>query len=843
MFQWESSVDGQSVFTRDNLLAMREHERLVLDGGSKYPVGSKYPYSSVCQLEYVGSATPTCVPYLSPVPYFFNERGELVDDIDAVVRDVFAKDVDRFGYFLGDFDSTTNVVGITRSKYPVGSPFHGFASATDRMSDQDSIVAAFLDPIEEALFKRFKMQGNIVTSPYMRPAKEANVLTRWDSPFLRQRDSARVISSDLAWVIASVGAVWLYMCFHTGSLFIATAGMFEILISFPIALFIYKMVYRIQYLGNIQVLSIFVILGVGADDVFVFYDAYRQSALTEGVGKTLLERLQYTQSRASRAVFVTSFTTLAAFLATAWSTLTPLAAFGILSATMIACLFTVNVIFFPPVLVIYVRYLEQVNWFGRIKRLLGLPEPEATEGEDDAKIATFWFIERFFGGPFYRTIAKTWVRVPLIAAFSALFIFAARDSLRLETPSELEQWYSRKHLSQQFSDRQVAFIRSNADIVVPIDIFWGLEGVDMAGVNRWDLSARGKLLLDDKFDLSSPEAQMHVYNSCVDLRSAACFSVGCRDGKLVSDVECFMESFRDYVGVLNFPVPKTEFLSKLSAFRSSPSGQMFAQQIGLRRFEQTDELELFFVKISAQLTLQETSPAATARSVFSVAEAWVLHRNDLAPNGVNAASQTAYIAWTWMRMQETLVENTFQTISICFVMAFCVLTLATQNLLVACICSTCVAGIVVSVLGLGVYRLMGWSLGIRETIAAVILMGLSVDYGVHLGAAYVEAPSKLRTRGERTQYSLATLGISITASAITTVLSGSILWLCTLQFFFKFAFLITMTIVTSYIWSIGFIASVLLTIGPEDGDWKLSTIFRWFKARVWKSSSYEPSLK
>lgn len=822
MFQWESTVPGESVFTRENLQAMREHERLVLEGA--------VPYDTVCQLQYDDDGMSSCVPYLSPVSYFFDDEGKVVDDVEAVVRDVFAANISEFGYFLGDFDAETNVVKITRSKYPVGSPFRGFASATDRYAEQERMLGEFLNPIEQALFKRFRMQGNIVTSPYMRPAKEARVYTRWDSQFLRQRDAARVISSDLAWAIASVASVWVYMVIHTGSMFVASVGMLEILVSFPMALLIYKLVYQIQYLGNIQVLSIFVILGVGADDVFVFYDAYRQSAAVEGVGDSLLERLEYTHARAARAVFVTSFTTLAAFLATAWSSLIPLAAFGILSATMIACLFVVNVLFFPPALVIYVRYIERMRWpFTRLKCWMCVRARLHLQEEDDGK-PKLGNVEQFFHGPFYRALAVPWFRVPLMASFVALFIVASRDCLRLETPSELEQWYSRKHLSQQFSDRHVAFMRSDADIVVPIDIFWGVADVDTSRVDRWDLNARGTLILDNSFDLSSPEAQQHVYESCVDLHSATCFSKGCKDGKLVSNVDCFMIQFREYVGASNFPVPQDEFVSSIQAFRASSVGKPFAQHIGFRHLEGADDL--FFAKITAKSTLQETSPAAITRSVYSEIDAWVRRRNEIAPSSVDNASQTAYVAWTWMRMQETLVENTFQGVSICFVMAFIVLTLATHNVLVACICCTCVAGIVVTVLGLGVYRLMGWSLGIRETIAAVILMGLSVDYGVHLGTAYVEAPKNLRTRGERTQYALATLGVSITASAITTVISGSILWLCTLQFFFKFAFLITMTIGASYVWSVGFLAAVLLTIGPERGEWNLNVIYNWLKRRM-----------
>ena len=231
--------------------------------------------------------------------------------------------------------------------------------------------------------------------------------------------------------------------------------------------------------------------------------------------------------------------------------------------------------------------------------------------------------------------------------------------------------------------------------------------------------------------------------------------------------------------------------------------------------------------MSATSTLPLQAPASVSRVYYDAFERLVGDFNSAAPQGVKSGSQTAYVAWTWMRMQETLVENTFQGISICFCMAFLILCVSTGNLLIASTCSACVAGVVVSVLGLGIYKCMQWNLGIRETIAAVILIGLSVDYGIHLGNAYVEAPSDRRGRRERTRYALTTMGTSIVASAISTTISGSILWLCTLAFFSKFAFLISTTIFFSVCWSLVCIPLVLMELGPEDDDWKIRTLCRF----------------
>ena len=77
------------------------------------------------------------------------------------------------------------------------------------------------------------------------------------------------------------------------------------------------------------------------------------------------------------------------------------------------------------------------------------------------------------------------------------------------------------------------------------------------------------------------------------------------------------------------------------------------------------------------------------------------------------------------------------------------------------------------------------------------------------------------------------MGISITASAVTTVISGSILWLCILKFFTKFAFLITATIASSFLWSVFFLPAALVTFGPlPDDKWSnLKPLFNAIAAR------------
>lgn len=53
--------------------------------------------------------------------------------------------------------------------------------------------------------------------------------------------------------------------------------LFQIILSLPVSFLIYRKIYSIPFLTELHILTIFIILGIGADDVFVFVDGWRQA--------------------------------------------------------------------------------------------------------------------------------------------------------------------------------------------------------------------------------------------------------------------------------------------------------------------------------------------------------------------------------------------------------------------------------------------------------------------------------------------------------------------------------------------------------------------------------------
>ena len=96
-------------------------------------------------------------------------------------------------------------------------------------------------------------------------------------------------------------------------------------------------------------------------------------------------------------------------------------------------------------------------------------------------------------------------------------------------------------------------------------------------------------------------------------------------------------------------------------------------------------------------------------------------------------------------------------------------------------------------------------MGIRESVAGVIVIGLAVDYTIHLGHMYDHARfhAHLDTRDERTAYALRKMGRTVFAGAVTTAGAASLMFACQLTFFVQMACLIVFTIALSISLALG----------------------------------------
>ena len=79
-----------------------------------------------------------------------------------------------------------------------------------------------------------------------------------------------LLAVDMSLVIFSIVFVSVYIAVHTRSCFLSSAAMLHILMSLPMAFCIYSYIFRIEVFYFLEFMSVYIILAIGADDVFVF---------------------------------------------------------------------------------------------------------------------------------------------------------------------------------------------------------------------------------------------------------------------------------------------------------------------------------------------------------------------------------------------------------------------------------------------------------------------------------------------------------------------------------------------------------------------------------------------
>jgi predicted RND superfamily exporter protein len=143
--------------------------------------------------------------------------------------------------------------------------------------------------------------------------------------------------------------------------------------------------------------------------------------------------------------------------------------------------------------------------------------------------------------------------------------------------------------------------------------------------------------------------------------------------------------------------------------------------------------------------------------------------------------------------------------------SFAILLFATGNIVLSLLAITCVAIVILSVVAIMVFQ--GWELGVSESIAVVIMIGLAVDYVVHLAADYKHSVKS--TRHEKIQQAYAEMGVSILSGTVTTLGCGISLFGGKLVTFQKFAVIITATISISFVSAMLLFGSLCHVVGPQ----------------------------
>ena len=385
-------------------------------------------------------------------------------------------------------------------------------------------------------------------------------------------------------------------------------------------------------------------------------------------------------------------------------------------------------------------------------------------------------------------------------------------ALQLSTPVDDERWFPKGHmLDTIFSYSREAYLESSATSrYVAVNLVFGVDSIDR-NVNpsgkkfdSWNPSEnRGTVVMDGSFSLATKKATDWILDTCTAVEAVACTANGCTGGTLVVSgaTECVL---RDLATWLNESVTKNGVGMDDQGNRWATSAEVTGVVGGgwvsgglpLGDDKLADAMSLYYSKnrtaaraglagIKNNRIIYLNMRVTSTLEVFGVMnknqgahdafDKFEESRNAEAAKVVGAPT-FFHTTRTWNRLitQKAYVEGMYASLSICFPVTFGVLLFATRNIILAGFGILSIGCIVMCVLG-WCQLVMGWYLGTAETIAAVMIVGLAVDYVVHLGHMFLESPLGRRSREERFIFSSVSMGVTVVGGAGTTFGAGVIM--------------------------------------------------------------------
>lgn len=357
--------------------------------------------------------------------------------------------------------------------------------------------------------------------------------------------------TDTVYPAIAIMIVLLVMCVYTRSVFITLMTIIAIISSLIVSYFLYRMVFNFEFFPFMNLTALIILVGIGADDAFVLCDVWNytkfdkpRAELSETVGVTL--------QHAALSMFVTSFTTAAAFYANYVSNITAIRCFGVYAGTAILVNYVLMVTWLPAVVVLHERYLPNVLacskpphqergyctytcWAGLSQKaskcLLALSEMSRVFFEKVLPciviklryVWLLWFLAITVGGA-YVVCVNPKMKLPSLEVAEFQVFRSSHPFERYDAEYKKLFMFERVHHGEELH--------------VPITIIWGVTPVD----NGDPLNPKntGKLVLDTSFNITSPAAQLWILNFCQKLRNQS-FVFQSEEQDFIS---CFIETFK-----------------------------------------------------------------------------------------------------------------------------------------------------------------------------------------------------------------------------------------------------------------------------------------------------------
>lgn len=334
---------GDNIFTKENLRRIELMENKLENTRN---------YTDYC----VQSVLLECAKLNSVIRYFdgtYKHIDPVFDDpsYDNIPKVLYAAKTNKetkgdFTYFLAKDHMITKTrvyARVTRTLIPMGIPIKLGQTREDMEKEMENHLVQNFKPVIDEIRR-----------------EDGGFHVIYWSFLLFKHDIVKQIFYDLILALGSVMFIFGFIVYHTKSLWISSLAVSSILTCFLCTNIVYRVVLDFRYFGFFHVISLFIILGIGADDLFVFLDVWKDSEFRSF--PSLAHRLSSAYRKSMKSMFFTSLTTTVAFFVSGFSPLLATKSFGIFAGTLVIINYISVVVYFPTVVILHHLYFKDWSW-------------------------------------------------------------------------------------------------------------------------------------------------------------------------------------------------------------------------------------------------------------------------------------------------------------------------------------------------------------------------------------------------------------------------------------------------------------------------------------------------
>jgi len=653
------------------------------------------------------------------------------------------------------------------------------------------------------------------------PARGHDINALWYSSF---EEGSVYMIADLLMVPVSVIVIFLIIWCMVGSLFLAVVGMAQIFIAFLGGMGLWLGLFQQYYVDIFQISAIFLILCIGADDIFVWTDTWKESAHEPAIAHDMVKRHAWTFHRAASGMFNTTATTVLCLLLNMTSGIPFLWCFGVFNGLVISINYAMCITFYPAAMCVYTRYLS-CDSYCRCLCVCKAARPPADATVQYSESGLPRFMREVAAPGMYKA------RWPLMAlsSFFAIGSCAATavgwksGEMRLLPPGN-----PFVEAGSSLGDGGIAADHFNAATtsshpVIKVSLMYGLQMRASSYGDNWVKLEQLKdgfeveVKYDDNLDFNS-ELQQAIVDDC---DAIACAS--CPYTRHVSNrgAYCILNQLRDANGIAFPYASEGELFAALQAFYTTATySALIAADSDWGKFtgfvvdEATGDIRAMWNSFNSTIPWD----VEMADNVLEpYVKTWQGIANDHCSAGVGSAgrgkcfatdlTRGIFVAW---ELSSRVLNMAVQNIIISLGVAFAIVLVTSANWIMALLSTITIGSVMTSVLASALA--LGFKIDTLAAILIIMVIGMAIDYAVHMSHAYNEGHGG---RKEKCSEAIQGTGISVVSGALTTIGAAIPLLFCQFLFYYKMGWFIFFVAFWGVIYSFTMLLPLLMIFGPE----------------------------